>query len=544
MMKKKIVLAGAVLILLALIGGIFLTTKTGAKTIDQRLKLANKYLSEGKYEEAIIEYEKILQIEPKNVEVRVSLAEVYVKTEELEKAQAVLREAVEIEQKETELSMEVRSELTELYIETGKLKEAEELLNETIEIFPKSIDLNKLIIEVIQEQYGYEEGEKEKIQVAKRVGTESYQKEFKEYLPKKPEFTKETGDYYEEISIEIIDKEYGSIYYTLDGTEPTNKSKRYKDKISLSEGQTVIKAVRVIEGNLMSEVTSEKYRVILPDVEIPQISLEPGKYNEEKTVYFDNIRSNEKVIYTLDGKDPLKYGEEYKDGIILKAGNYIIRAVKEACTKSNKIRRSREKQFGFIIEYEKFDGSTVEDGKYCAKIINTDYQGGELRGLKFKKEVKYFFIWSYLEKAEVNFGTESEPYYHVSALEYYKRNYPVIVDDGNEEYRVPIQSLDYLIDGSKEEFLSNIENSLIEPMEIYGYKNLSDETFSIEMDKKCEVILNGEKIGQADQPTNVSVDNFMKDVDSRINEQRSIWNSFILTIKNNKIIKVEEIYRP
>ena len=54
----------AVLVLL-IGGGVAYATNTPTARADRELKLANKYLQEGKYQEAILAFQKVIEIEPK-----------------------------------------------------------------------------------------------------------------------------------------------------------------------------------------------------------------------------------------------------------------------------------------------------------------------------------------------------------------------------------------------------------------------------------------------------------------------------------------------
>ena len=59
------------------------------------LQLADRYLSEQNYEQAIIEFEKVLEIEPMNVDAYLGLAEAYMALGETDKAVRILEEGIE-----------------------------------------------------------------------------------------------------------------------------------------------------------------------------------------------------------------------------------------------------------------------------------------------------------------------------------------------------------------------------------------------------------------------------------------------------------------
>ena len=55
--------------------------------------------------------------------------------------------------------------------------------------------------------------------------------------------------------------DYGSIYYTLDGTEPTKDSTRYEKPIELTEGENLLSAVAINKKGMVSEPLVQIYRL-------------------------------------------------------------------------------------------------------------------------------------------------------------------------------------------------------------------------------------------------------------------------------------------
>lgn len=97
MKSKKLfaLIAAAAVILLAIIAGIGIYNTT-AKRLARQLKAADKYLAELDYEQAIIEFEKAIGIEPKNVEAYLGMAEAYEGLENIDKVIEVLEKGYEI----------------------------------------------------------------------------------------------------------------------------------------------------------------------------------------------------------------------------------------------------------------------------------------------------------------------------------------------------------------------------------------------------------------------------------------------------------------
>lgn len=96
--KKNIIIVIAAAIVL-IVGGVTAVAVTtngfdfmGIRTT---LQLADRYLSEQNYEQAVIEFEKVLKIEPMNVDAYLGLAEAYMALGETDKAVKVLEEGIE-----------------------------------------------------------------------------------------------------------------------------------------------------------------------------------------------------------------------------------------------------------------------------------------------------------------------------------------------------------------------------------------------------------------------------------------------------------------
>ena len=94
-----------------------------------------------------------------------------------------------------------------------------------------------------------------------------------------PEFSVESGVYNGSDGINLEISGNGTIYYTLDGSTPTTKSKVYSGPIFL-KSTTVVKAISYTEGKLTSEVTTASY-IINENHTLPvmSVSLTPSNFN-------------------------------------------------------------------------------------------------------------------------------------------------------------------------------------------------------------------------------------------------------------------------
>ena len=124
--KKFLIFAiiGIVLVTIVAIASI-VPTSVRAKEVQEQLSLGDKYLAELNYEQAEAIYLAILKIDPKCEEAYIGLANVYIATEQYEKAEEILKKAEE-QLGETQAIKEKREELER------KRKEQEEKLEPTV----------------------------------------------------------------------------------------------------------------------------------------------------------------------------------------------------------------------------------------------------------------------------------------------------------------------------------------------------------------------------------------------------------------------------
>ena len=132
-----------------------------------------------------------------------------------------------------------------------------------------------------------------------------------------------TRDKYGKVSI-VSSSNEDNIYFTLDGGEPTKKSKRYILPFDFpAEG--IIKA-RVIRNNLMSSISEMEFKKL--KMIAPVITPQNIYFTDSVLVTISNEVENSEIYYTLDGSQPTNKSQRYnkpfyiKDNIVLKAIAY------------------------------------------------------------------------------------------------------------------------------------------------------------------------------------------------------------------------------
>ena len=103
------------------------------------------------------------------------------------------------------------------------------------------------------------------------------------------------------------------IYYTTDGTEPTEESESYSGAFEITETKTV-KAIAVNEAGASNVATAEYTRVAAT----PVINFEDATFEESVAVTI-TTEEGTTAYYTLNGKTPNEDSDEFPETLTLKA---------------------------------------------------------------------------------------------------------------------------------------------------------------------------------------------------------------------------------
>ena len=115
------------------------------------------------------------------------------------------------------------------------------------------------------------------------------------------------------------------IYYTLDGSTPTRKSKVYTEPIILREGTTKLKAFGVNDKNIESDVISRKYVIVLNAPKAPKVTPKSGDYNK-KTEIKITVPDGCKAYYAFDSEPDLN-STVYEQPISMPVGYHRLNVI-------------------------------------------------------------------------------------------------------------------------------------------------------------------------------------------------------------------------
>ena len=275
---KKVVIALAVLFVMA--GGIAVFTihmvdDYRYNSFEYQYDKAVMCAAHNNYTEAVSYLERALAINPNDLEARFLLAKYYEKNGQLQSPISLLEELLN-----TNMVYEDRDEVYDMLLgiyEAGKDYTKMGDLLETCDV-PRILS------------------------------------KYNKYAALKPEFNKQGGVYDELISIALKGNTQGFLYYTLDGTVPTDNSSVYETPILLESGDYTVKAMFVNMYGRKSEVVTQHYYINLSAPENPVIEPESGTYTEP--VMIEVYREyGTKVYYTTDGSVPGKNSHQYTEPI-------------------------------------------------------------------------------------------------------------------------------------------------------------------------------------------------------------------------------------
>ena len=148
---------------------------------------------------------------------------------------------------------------------------------------------------------------------------ETIQKEFAEYRIADPVFDAPSGEYENILYLSISADCDGSIFYTLDGSEPDTGSYLYQGAIPLAEGGYTVRAVAVNRYGVRSRVSEQHYEIGTAVPEAPEITPDSGSYSSPQLITAE-VPEGGKVYYTTDGTDPTEESRLYTDPIALPPG--------------------------------------------------------------------------------------------------------------------------------------------------------------------------------------------------------------------------------
>lgn len=255
-----------------------------------------------------------------SVGVWLQCARYYCDTSRIEKAQRCLEQAYELDPTE----LDVLFLLADIYCEKNNKMEYEFYLREIIK--NPSVTKEQLenvysrLIAIYKERKDYETIN----QILSGPDAAGMQSLFQKFTASAPQFTVNSGTYDTVQYLKMTSVGNGSIYYTLDGTTPTQMSILYYTPIVLDGGDYFVKAVFINEYGVSSEVANGEYHIVSSSVEAPRLSVDSGEYTYPVDIEVLD-EDDDNIFYTVNGINPTEESIEYSGSIPIPLGDSEFR---------------------------------------------------------------------------------------------------------------------------------------------------------------------------------------------------------------------------
>ncbi|MBR1852362.1 MAG: chitobiase/beta-hexosaminidase C-terminal domain-containing protein [Lachnospiraceae bacterium] len=249
-------------------------------SLDYQLAQAATATANAQYERAIGYYERAMELDRTNVDLKLKLAQVYFLKNDKESYEYWLRQVAEDPRTESEQLESVYGKLIAIY----KAREDYQTINDML--------------------------------VACQL--ESIREAYRTYIAEMPIFSVPDGEYDEVKALKLTAEGKGKIYYTMDGQVPDANSEIYTSPILLEDGDYDIKALYVNENGIHSKVAEAWYHIAVTELEPPELNIDSGEYNSLVFITVTNDTSN--IYYTTDGTIPTTNSIRYTEPIPLPLG--------------------------------------------------------------------------------------------------------------------------------------------------------------------------------------------------------------------------------
>ena len=200
------------------------------------------------------------------------------------------------------------------YTELGQIEEAKAIYMSLInDIAPGHPSAYRNLIKIYQQQ-GYNAEALALMKLASENvvdSTHEFDVMLREYTPTAPSLSHPEGRYLEEIDVSITIPDGQTVYYTTDGTDPSESGMVYQagEKIHVAEGRMTVKAIGFTPDGTPSEQIVANYTVIIPTPAAPKANYQSGKYKKSPKISLrpgsEDPKENAKIVaiyYTLDGR--------------------------------------------------------------------------------------------------------------------------------------------------------------------------------------------------------------------------------------------------
>lgn len=211
------------------------------------------------------------------------------------------------------------------------------------------LNLYKKAVAILTESGDYQ-------QIAEHINNapENIKNEFISYTAFEPQYKLPTGNY-DEAVLTLTSESSGRIYYTTDGSVPSETNGfLYSSPVNLEPGEYDLRAVLINEYDAISKESAACYLVAVVVPDPPLVSPESGDYKDIFNIEIE-VPEGYSVYYTTDGTDPdpdIADTLFYEDPLTVPIGhsNYSFVCVSTEGIVSDPVNRSYNVDIGAKID--------------------------------------------------------------------------------------------------------------------------------------------------------------------------------------------------
>lgn len=240
MNRKKVVIITIIACLFLIFGGIASVYAYNDYTVKQNIELGNKYLSDGQYEQAILAFNKVISINPSNVEARLGLSKAYVAIDKVNLAEEVLLKGIKLKPYDSRL-----------YIALANIYSKEDKIQDEINILEKGYKVTKS--KSIKEKL-------EEISSEITLSSDNLTLEVDKNIPLKLYYTNSDGEKIGITGIWSCNTELGSLNSTKGSSNVFNAKSEGSEIITVKMGSIQKTITITIKQHILNslEITADK----------------------------------------------------------------------------------------------------------------------------------------------------------------------------------------------------------------------------------------------------------------------------------------------